>query len=769
VTDGQETPPVARLALLTVVLALLAAVAVSQLRLSYTLTFFLPEPQTPSQRVLADRLGQGPGAALLFVDIGSAGQAARSRLLSKWQQAPPPGIAVVWPREDSTLAVPGPLMAGRLALAPQPQDADAWARVLADRANDLASVPDDALFDLVARDPTLQTLGALQQFLPAVSRSGPQNKALLVLQATAPVFAIAEQQEVLAALRAALTAAGAPDARIYGTAAYGASLQKSVSRESALFTGVAGLALAVLVGLRFRSLRLVIVSALSLAVGGATGLALLALTSPVVHGITLAFGFTLLGVAIDYPLHTLTHRQLGASDHRELWRTLSLGVASTLCAYGAFLLSGAQGISQLGLFAIGGITGAALATRFLDTSARAPRLPTAADAPAPPRELQLNHAPWLLALALTMPVLLTDSPFSNDLSALTPVPAATLAEDTALRRQFGTVDLRYLIALSHRDQDAVLAATERLSRVLDAAVQAGELSGYGAVSAILPSAARQTQHWQALQRDPAADRSAFNAALAASPFAADAFDGYWQDRAPGPGTLPAPALADFPATSPLGSALRAQLYERGDEWHSLVYLRGLAEPRLLAQRLRSAPASIAADRPILVDLKQAANRLVASYRDRLLLVESAALGLVLLLLWLATRELRRAIWLTGCVAAAVAVSAAVALSFGRALSLFDLVSLALVAGLGLDYGLFYSTARGAAQDYRARHRAVSLCALSSLLVFGILSLSSVPLLRGIGLTVAVGVVAAYLLTRLGRYRLAADTGGSNSSPLKPRT
>lgn len=767
--NGPETPSVTRLALLAVVLAVLAASAASQLRLSYTLTFFLPEPQTPSQRVLADRLGQGPGAALLFVDFGSAGQAARSRLLSRWQQAPPPGIAVVWPRDDSTLALPEPLMAGRLALAPQPQGSDAWAQVLADRANDLASVPDDALFDLVARDPTLQTLAAMQQFLPALSGSGPQDKALLVLQATAPVFAIAEQQEVLAALRAALSAAGAPEARIYGTAAYGVNLQESVSRESALFTGVAGLALAVLVGLRFRALRLVIVSALPLAVGGATGLALLALTSPAVHGITLAFGFTLLGVAIDYPLHTLTHQQLGASDHRQLWRTLSLGVASTLCAYGAFLLSGAQGISQLGLFAIGGITGAALATRFLDPSPRDSQAPAAANATAQPRQLQLNHAPWLLALALTLPVLLTDSPFSNDLSALTPVPAATLAEDTALRQQFGAVDLRYLIALRHRDQDAVLAATERASQVLDAAVRAGELAGYGAVSAILPSAAQQAERWQALQRDPAGDRSAFNTALAASPFAADAFDRYWQDRAPSSGAPPAPALKDFPAASPLGSALRAQLYERGDQWHSLVYLRGLAEPRLLAQRLRSAQNSTASDRHTLVDLKEAANRLVASYRDRLLRVEAAALGLVLLLLWLATRELRRAIWLTGCVAAAVAVSAAVALAFGRALSLFDLVSLALVAGLGLDYGLFYSTARGAAQDHHARHRAVSLCALSSLLVFGILSLSSVPLLRGIGLTVAVGVAAAYLLTRLGRYRLAADTDGSHSSPLKPRT
>ena len=92
------------------------------------------------------------------------------------------------------------------------------------------------------------------------------------------------------------------------------------------------------------------------------------------------------------------------------------------------------------------------------------------------------------------------------------------------------------------------------------------------------------------------------------------------------------------------------------------------------------------------------------------------------------------------------------------LSLFDLMALTLVAGLGLDYALFYSKnhQRGNEADLEkaqgATARAVLLCALSSLLVFGILACSSVPLLQGIGTTVACGVVAAYLLARFGRYQ-----------------
>jgi predicted exporter len=103
--------------------------------------------------------------------------------------------------------------------------------------------------------------------------------------------------------------------------------------------------------------------------------------------------------------------------------------------------------------------------------------------------------------------------------------------------------------------------------------------------------------------------------------------------------------------------------------------------------------------------------------------------------------------------AAVSLAAASSAAWQAGLSLFDLMALTLVAGLGLDYVLFYSReqdTRGA----QATASAVFICALSSLIVFGILSLSSIPVLRGIGTTVFMGVLAAYLLARFGRYAKA---------------
>ncbi|MEM1231029.1 MAG: MMPL family transporter, partial [Pseudomonadota bacterium] len=151
-------------------------------------------------------------------------------------------------------------------------------------------------------------------------------------------------------------------------------------------------------------------------------------------------------------------------------------------------------------------------------------------------------------------------------------------------------------------------------------------------------------------------------------------------------------------------------------------------------------------------------------RARLLTAFAIAGVLIASLLALVSRSSRRTLWLLGTVTAAMALSTAAAQLLGRGLSLFDLVSLALVAGLGLDYALFYSAAARGAREARAFAQAVTLCAASSLLVFGILSLSSVPLLRGIGLTVATGVLGAYLLARLGRYPAAATEGTSDANP-----
>ncbi|MFC7554507.1 MMPL family transporter [Pseudoroseomonas wenyumeiae] len=83
---------------------------------------------------------------------------------------------------------------------------------------------------------------------------------------------------------------------------------------------------------------------------------------------------------------------------------------------------------------------------------------------------------------------------------------------------------------------------------------------------------------------------------------------------------------------------------------------------------------------------------------------------------------------------------------GQRLTPFHLAALLLAAGVGMDYALFFgSAARQGAEEADRTLGAVFNCTMTTLLTFGLLAFCATPVLRGIGLTVAIGVSSAFLL------------------------
>jgi predicted exporter len=76
------------------------------------------------------------------------------------------------------------------------------------------------------------------------------------------------------------------------------------------------------------------------------------------------------------------------------------------------------------------------------------------------------------------------------------------------------------------------------------------------------------------------------------------------------------------------------------------------------------------------------------------------------------------------------------------------VALLLVLGLGLDYALFLSRAEDSAER-KASHHAVLACVVSTTVTFGILGGSDIPVLRFLGLTVAIGSAISFVLAYSG--------------------
>ena len=113
----------------------------------------------------------------------------------------------------------------------------------------------------------------------------------------------------------------------------------------------------------YRSLPALLLGLVPVASGALAGVAAVALGFGAVHGITLGFGVTLIGEAVDYSIYLFVQR--GPDWRHTVWPTIRLGVLTSIVGFAALLPSDFQGLAQLGLYSIAGLTAAALVTRFV--------------------------------------------------------------------------------------------------------------------------------------------------------------------------------------------------------------------------------------------------------------------------------------------------------------------------------------------------------------------------------------------------------------------
>lgn len=744
---------------------------------------FMPEPRTAEQRLLVDGIGEGPGSRLLLVALEGAEPeelAAQSTAIRK-RLAADPRFSLVANGEAATLEqVPEALRPYRYLLTPtldrQPLDAAYLHGELQARLQDLGSPAAGFLEPLLPADPTLEILALADQWQGAATPAQRHGvwfdhagaRALLLAQTVAAGFDPDGQAQAITALQEAFDAArGASGSSMVATGpgAFSVEVGGRTRAEAARLGSIDTVAFVLLLLIAYRSWRAPLLGALPLASGGLAGLVAVVAGFEAVHGITLAFGFTLVGVAQDYPIHLFSNQRAGQSPWasvRALWPALVVGVFSTCIAYLAFLAAGVEGLAQLAVFTITGLAVAALSTRYVlpalldDGSGRG----AFADPAQSPRMQWLwsrvQALPRLggtgaLVIAILAAGVVWWMPghfWQNDLSRLTPVPEESLQADAVLRRELRAPDVRHLAAIRAADTEAVLQASEQLLPVLEALRRDGVLAGYDLAARYLPSIATQRAR-QARLPAPDALRRALDEAVAGTPFRGDVFEPFLADVevARNAEPLVPAALAGTPLAVPLEGLLPASQ----EQAIALVSLSGITDLRALEAALYPHDAR-------LLDLKAASESLVIEYRTRLLWTLLVAFALLALVVAVALRSPPRVLRVLAPMVLTTLVVLAVLRMIGVELNLFHLVALILAAGLGLDYALFFDHA-GDSRDNQVRAlHAIIVCSLTTFLVFAVLASSSIPVLRAIGSTVALGVAGNFMLALLIARRPAVDPG-----------
>jgi predicted exporter len=767
----------ARAALLIAWLLVLAGLGwmVSQrLKIGTDLRSFMPAPTTPDQRLLMEQVGDGPGSRLLLLAVSRVGPplagdvqsdaqlAALSQGLAGALRKDPRYTQVLNGSFDLAALDPG-LLPYRYLLSPtldtQPLDETYLADQLQQRLDDLSSPAASLLKGLLPRDPTLEMLKLAERWTPAKSpeeRDGvwfsPQHEALLLVQTSAAGFDPDAQQQAIDGIQHAFHALqGSASAQLeFSGPGYFSVVVGAQTRHQADWIGrISSMGFIVLMLLAYRSLSSLLLSALPIASAALAGIAALTMAYPEVHGITLAFGFTLLGVAQEYPIRVLSHRRAGedaVQSVRALWPLLLTAIASACIAYLAFYASGVNGLKQLAVFTIVGLLVAGFSTRYLLSHLLPVHVRDVAQMPwlmkARSFVDRLPRPRWIpivVTLLIVLMLAVAPGPFwQNNLAALTPLPQDMLLHDARLREALGAPDVRYLLVLQAPTEQGVLALSEKLQPKVDALVAQHAVDALELPSLYLPSVALQQARQQKLP-DHGTLQHALGQALQGLPFRPDLFQPFLDDVETARSLTP--LTPERYAQTPLGQRLAAMLVQRDGHWLGLGTVSGVHDVAAL-QALGSG-GSVR-----LLDLKAASESLVAAYRTRILQALLIASVLLVLTITLALRSLRRAWHVLAPMTLATFLVLAVERIVGIEISLFHLVALILAGGLGLHYALFFERDTGDAAEQRRTLHATIVCVLSALLVFGMLGWATIPVLRAIGLTVSLGVAFHFCLSIL---------------------
>lgn len=736
------------------------------------LNLFMPSTDNDAHPLL-NPMRKGPASRLLIAGItgGSTIQRARiSQALYEGLQANPLFVRVSNGKQNLSKIDQDFLFKYRYLLSPTLDRPNLFSpeqlhSALQQRLAELRSPLSAWYSHQLPADPSGELMQVLHRLQPAhapqrqhgVWFSPDQHYALLLIETHAPSFDPATQRIALQTIQQHFqallqTQAYAPDLNLIlsGPGAFAALAQQTIKTEVHWLSIAACLPIVLILWWAYRDWRLLLLNALPLGTAIVMAIAGTSLLFGGIHGITLAFGVTLLGIAIDYPIHLFSHwcqNETAQQSVKRIRSTLLLSALTTSLGYLMLASTDFTGLRQLGMFTAIGIVSA-----FLSTTLVLPALLTKSGSTSKHRfsipkwglpmpyfarrglTYGLNQR-WLLYLSgfsIAIAVILTTwSGWENDLSKLTPLPTQLLQRDSALRHALGAPEIGNLITVQGTDIEQALQRCEALRPQLDNLVAKEVISGYEMGADYLPSAHTQRQRQQNL---PSAEQLKHNLqqAQVGLGFKTDLFAPFLHAIEMSR-TLPILELSTIQNT--LLGAKTAPLFMQQQHTHyALILLSGVQDRNVLAQHLADLPTGVR-----YLDVKVETEDLIAQFRATGLTRAVGGGVLMILILWIGLRSLGQSLTVLTPVLLALAIEVAVLSVLGQRLNLFHLIAMLLVLSLAIDYSLFFNRPQRDKQEYQRTQHAIIVCAASTIMVFGLLGLSTIPVLQALGRTVTLGV------------------------------
>lgn len=535
--------------------------------------------------------------------------------------------------------------------------------------------------------------------------------------------------------------------RVGGVPAYAAWNAVSARAEvSTVGTGsLLGVLLLVLTA--FRSARPLAYAVIAIAAGVFAGATVSLLLFDRIHMLTWVFGASLIGIGIDYALHLLATAQdrpewtpsLGVN---RIFKPTAIGLASSVLGFVALLFTPFPVLREIASFAIVGLVMAWFTCIALAT-------PLLRNYHAPARTWISDFAIWLSAqrdrwmtrrwlvisivLVITVPGLILLTP-DDDITALQARDTPVALDDAYIREHLPMGIASQFFLVEGKTAAELIARETALIERINSTTTATPIALSSLFS--LPDDQHKGIFLLKEKLQDSGLAEGFFERIGYSESAASAEFSRWE-RASGV-TLELPDFAR--QLAPPWSALWQGCDQR--VCRSIVLLDKVRDKAAL-QAIQS-PGSRLVDQVSLLSNQFAQFRAAAS----LMLIGAITLIVVVLTLTYGFAPALR-ITLVPCLGLALALGM-LGLT-GTLYSVFNLFALLLVFGIGIDYAVFQHTN---ASDTRAElnrmELAILLSAVTTLLAFGLLSVSETTVISAFGSTLTIGIAACWLLSPLAR-------------------
>lgn len=493
----------------------------------------------------------------------------------------------------------------------------------------------------------------------------------------------------------------------------------------------------------FRQLKPLLMMVTSVLIGCVVAFSVTTLIFERIHVITLAFGAGLIGVSLDYALHYLCERRVTEGDEllSKISMGLLLGLFSSVVAYAAQAMAPFPGLQQMAVFSVIG-----LIASWLTVVVCFPLL-THADPILPLNAAEqltrvLNNIPrvksWqktyitilLISICIAAQTL-SKSQNVDDVRLLQTSPVELVQQENMIKDQLNASSNSQFLLIQANSVEACLQKEEELKPFLEQITATTSISAYHALSTALPSLSKQDENAQLISALYEKQLSTFYEQLGMTA------DTYIQAQ-----------TAMEQVLSYRLSFNEWKQFEEGKVWDNFVIssegeqfgtvIRFTGELDQHAEQQLTA-ISEGDEQVIYVDQVRDISNIMGEYREQIINWVLVAYCFVLLVL---LHRYRSKVWrivLPPILAAMFTLAILVQLEHG--VNVFHLMALVLVLGIGLDMGIFLTETSDSLHTWLA----VSLSAYTSLLAFGLLTLSDTPVLHHFGLTVLVGLTLVWSL------------------------